>query len=253
MKFSKRYVLIDQDTYHRLTNSCEKDTTKADKDLFQHPGVKATKTEQERMQRIANDDSLSDSEKLRHHSQALKRYLENFKDAVKLSKSEAILGERKRPAELKDQNELSASLQPDLNVKRENDSKLSEESITKPEPALKYPKAKTLTMEKIVKNLPTHKKSAGQKLLRDIKTIPALKWSNDGSVIYRGKTIPGSDISKLVSDTVAGTERKESKLTTRNKFNKILEENGVVTYQTGNGSYSNFKRMIKCSKWICHE
>ena len=92
MKFVKKYVLIDQDNYQRLTKSNEVKTTQT-KHIFQHPDVKIAKKQHKRMEQIANDERLSDSEKLLHHSQALKRYLESFKDAIKLSKSQAILGD----------------------------------------------------------------------------------------------------------------------------------------------------------------
>ena len=92
MKFAKKYVLIDQDNYQRLTKSNEVETTQT-KHLFQHPDVKIAKKQHKRMEQIANDERLSDSEKLLHHSQALKRYLESFKNAIKLSKSQAILGD----------------------------------------------------------------------------------------------------------------------------------------------------------------
>ena len=57
----------------------------------------------------------------------------------------------------------------------------------------------------------------GRKLLQDIKKVHSLTWTNNGSVIYRGKALPGSDIAKLVNDVVGGTERKQSKLFTHNK------------------------------------
>ena len=95
MKFAKKYVLLDQDNYHRLSESNETKLLQT-KNIFQHPDVSIALKEQKRMEQIANNDELLDSEKLQQHSQALKKYLESFRDVIKLSKSQAILGDDRK-------------------------------------------------------------------------------------------------------------------------------------------------------------
>ena len=263
MKFAKKYVLIDQDNYHRLTESNEIKSTQP-KNLFQHPDVKIAKKEHERMEQIANNDELTDSEKLQHHSQALKRYLESFKDAIKLSKPQAILGDIgvKRDFSLTD--DPQTTLTTSLKTETESDTTANESFVegaktvtTRPKVSLKPKRQNStnLTVGKIVNSLPGHTRGKAQKLLSEVKKIPSLKWTNDGGVIYRGKSLKGSDIKQLIGDAVGATSRKSSKLSIRRRFNDILDENSVSHKQIGDGrsDYSHFEKMINNIKWISDE
>lgn len=78
MKFSKKYVLLDQDSYNRLNDISK---NKPATGIFTHPDVKTASEERDEMNSIAADDSLSDFQKLQLHSQSLKKFLDSFKSA----------------------------------------------------------------------------------------------------------------------------------------------------------------------------
>ena len=260
MKFAKKYVLLDQDNYHRLSESNETKLLQT-KNIFQHPDVSIALKEQKRMEQIANNDELLDSEKLQQHSQALKKYLESFRDVIKLSKSQAILGDDRKKETMALSDTPQSETPTFLKLEKEDDGDGSQpKSLTTSETspssptAVKRPPSTNLTVAQIVGGLPNHTRSKARKLLGDVKKIPNLIWTNDGEVIYRGKLTKGSDIKQLIGDAVGATSRKSSKLSIRRKFNNILDENGIHHKQVGYGrsDYSHFKKMTDSVKWVCH-
>lgn len=250
MKFARKYILIDQDNYERLANSKSNSSENNQDNLFEHPDVKAAKLEHKRMERIADDDTLTDSQKLQQHSQTLKRYLENFKDAVDVSKTQAILGRDtfKNPEEGAQSAVNGKDAEPSIGKAAvKNETEVYSQATPKQRISNK------LTAVKIVGKLPTHVRKKGRSLLRDIKKIKSLKWTDDGSVLYHGTPLKGSDINQLVSDAIGATSKKSSKLAVRRKFNQILEDNGVLPVQSGGKvEYSHFRKIIPQGKWINH-
>ncbi|KAF6021855.1 hypothetical protein EB796_014037 [Bugula neritina] len=211
-------------------------------DLFTHPDVKAAKLGQKKMEAIAENEALNDSEKVREHSQVLKRYLENFKDAIDVGKKEAILGK-------------STTLPPHLLLERDEETKVKEPVLTPVKGEEKRPLEATLTADKITKALPSHQRSKARKLLRDISKIKTLKWSDEGKLIYHDKLIRGSDITKLVADSVGSPLQISSKKLAWKQFNKILDQHGIGVRQKGAGlsGYEKFKNQLKHTNWYCHE
>lgn len=223
---------------HTPTKDC-----KTEDDIFIHPNIKAAKSDHKQMEQIAEDKTLTDAEKVQEHSQILKHYLENFKDAVEINNKQAILG-----------NSESASLSSPPPEQTE------EMKIDKVEPVI-LKSRKTVTSKpplgatEIVNTLPSHKRLKARKLLRDIERSKVMKWSGDGKVIYNGKVLRGSNITKLVADSVGSPLQLSSTKTTWKKFNEILNDHGITTKQEGAGisEYKNFKKHLKHTNWYCYE
>jgi len=252
MKFAKKYFLIDNDHYQQLVSS--QNTMTNNKDIFTHPDAKLAKLGQKKMEQIADSEILTDSEKIQQHSQILKQYLENFRDAVQVERKQALLGTPASTNTTVLTDEITSAPQQEL------EKKVIKEPPTEGNGKQRLTiKAKDgdnpgLTMEEIVKTLPGQKRVEARKLLHSISKTNTLRWSDDGKVIYRGKTIRGSDIKQLVADKVGTTLRQESKKSVLKKFNEILNQEGISIRQRGAGvsTYRDFKKQIK-NKWHCHE
>jgi len=254
MKFAKKYVLIDQDSYQRLNQTT---LSKDEAEIFEHPDVTVAKKEQMHMQTIADNKELTDTEKLQLHSQALKRYLESFKDAVTFSKEQALTGSKDNASRMKVENALSSSSASKSDIKEEQTVKtpVTTKPFSNQTQEIEATEMKKLTVDKILKTLPNKQRVAGRKLLRDLKKVENLKWLDDGRVIYHGKVIKDSDLSLLVSDTVGGSGTKQSKTFPRSKFGKILTEHGIRSNQVGSGfhDYNKFCEGISRIKWVKHK
>ena len=88
----KKYLLIDPVKYEELFAKVQ---LHKGNDILVHPNIKAVKTIDNKMSSILNDDKKSDLQKIEEYSTNLESYLRNFKNALEISKRDAILGENK--------------------------------------------------------------------------------------------------------------------------------------------------------------
>lgn len=91
MSSFKKYLLIDPDKYEEMVSKTK--TLKSD-DILVHPNIKAVKQIDRVMSSILNDSEKSDQQKVDEYSSNLDSYLRNFKNALQVTKQDAILGKR---------------------------------------------------------------------------------------------------------------------------------------------------------------
>ena len=236
MKFSKKYLLIDQAEYDRLRNSQGSSSTR--NGLITHPNVQKVQQEDEKMRDIIEDDFLSDFDKVQLHSQALQRYLDNYKQALRVSKASASLGSdastqpfpQQRgiitPSELKEED-------------KDNDEKDNSSDNKK------------LSINAILQSVPKYSKEKARTLLESIEESPDVDWTSNGKVKFKGKIIPESNIAQMTNDEV-GRARIKSNPRAWRQFQEALKRANISKHktekQTGNGSKKVLKRLQ--SKWI---
>ena len=85
----KKYLLIDPEKYDQLLT---KVNGYKDNNILVHPNIKAVKEIDNKISSILNDDLKSDQQKVDEYSSKLDSYLRNFRNALEVTKKDAILG-----------------------------------------------------------------------------------------------------------------------------------------------------------------
>lgn len=205
MKFAKKYFLIDESRMSKIQsqNSSVGDGGGANTSAgLIHPNVKAVSDEKEEMNDILGDENLSDYEKVERHSQSIVKYLSNLKDALRVSKSQAILG--------KDPPPKMAKLLDD-SVENKQNGKQREKQKTGTKVLRKMP------MTQITNALPWGMRQRGKNLLRELTRSPGFSWDHEGMVRYKGDIFKETNITKLTEEslTKSSPDGRANKLVAR--------------------------------------
>lgn len=218
-KFVKKYYLIDPKKYDELMKTREgqypasNETASSsdhlqENEAFLHPSVKNVKKLDQDMKHILNDDFITDFEKMEQYNQKLSRYLKNFKTALATPTKKMLLQGNSDDS----RKQLVNTSQVQEEIQKETlDSGLK----------TKNPGAITSTIPK------TYKEKA-DKILKHLNDKGSkLSWDKSGSVYYKGKVIPNSNIESLINDAVR--KRKIKSGDAYRTFSKVLKAEGVPT------------------------
>ena len=179
--------------------SAQRSTSSRD-DLFTHPNMKKTKEIDKEMNKILNNDHLSDYEKNEQFSNKLNGFVSNFHSAIKTPKSEAILGKPSSVDTIEDTSPPSTS------------SHLIEETLN---------------------SIPKSYHQNAKKLINFLKGNEAFAWNDNGELIYKGQVIQGSDVDKLLNDAVRNKKISSGDSTFQN-FLSALKSEGYPVHKLSN-------------------
>ena len=124
MSSFKKYLLIDPDKYKEMVSKTK--LLKSD-EILVHPNIKAVKQIDHEMSSILNDSEKSDQQKVDEYSSNLDSYLRNFKNALQVTKQDAILGKREEDVLAARPVESNLSVHPQKSYELERES--SEQKI----------------------------------------------------------------------------------------------------------------------------
>lgn len=245
MKFAKKYYLVNEQQYNKLTGE------DGSKDIFVNPSRKIARKEHTKMEEISGDDALTDYEKVVHYSQSLHKYLNNVREAMEPSKRSTVIGDNKAVDVTAHANGAVEGEKKDLSVKDEKNSPKGAEVKDS-----LFSRSEILSQ---FKSSPSRKRVAG--LLKELDDGKSLTWDEiSGEVIIDGTLLEGSNIKELLK-TAVGLKGADKRTREWNQFSKLLKTKNLIPQkrraQSGRGLKIN-KRMLVgmkpkklCVKWHC--
>lgn len=235
MKFAKKYYLVNEQQYKRLSNN-----DNGHIDLFEHPNERVVKNEYDKMLKINRDTSLSDYDKVLEHSQSLQKYLNNMKEALARTKKEALLGEDKKfPNDSRKEEEMALSKKDEISPRVKTEGKIT-----------------PFTADKILSHFKTSKaRQKASSLLESFQEPSPIGWDDrSGEVILDGIKLANSNITHLLKGAVGvkGGDRSSRQWL---QFKRALEASGVrptlrSSKQVGSGA-SVHRKFTRIKKWHC--
>ena len=202
MSSFKKYLLIDPDKYEEMVSKTK--TLKSD-DILVHPNIKAVKQIDRDMSSILNDSEKSDQQKVDEYSSKLDSYLRNFRNALEVTKKDAILGQTKHDA-VADDPPQSVTVQGKSYI---SDEKSSKESIP-----------------------PSYRLSASH-LTSFLTKNKNFEISDNGELKYKGKRQFHSDYPKLLDSVVRFRKPSSGSKTEVNDLVTLLRQEGYPVTRLG--------------------
>lgn len=220
MKTAKKYVMVDARQYERLKERSENERTTKPSDILAHPNVKAATADHDLLKEITLDNTLSDYDRVIRYDQVLQRFLKNYKNAVKLSRKDAILGQRessiKEPLPEVQPNSPPLIAKDDAIDGEEPERQKSETSERRGE----------LDVKSVIRNIPGSYRPRASRLLNSLVTTGKVSWDSEGTVLVNDAPVKGSNIARVARDLVA-SGRAESSTATLRSLGEVLRAAGV--------------------------
>ena len=123
---------------------------------------------------ILTDNTISDDQKMKMYSTALKRYLSADK-SLEMPWFAPVLGKL---------------------------FKMGETAVKTPPAGVEEKEAEKMTEERIIKNVPKAYQVRTEKLIGHHKDYTGVSWNAKGEMVVDRKTLPGSNISVLINDII---------------------------------------------------
>ena len=137
------------------------------RNIFEHPDVSKVKELDRNMKEILSSDTLSDYDKVVLHSQNLIQYMDKFKDALRVSKTDALLGK---------------SMSHETREEKIYDDKMEESKNNSISGA-----TETIAPDELVSELPKTYRGKALKTLNHLLLRSGFKWDENRVVSYNGK------------------------------------------------------------------
>ena len=175
MEHAKKMVLVQPRVLEQLK----------DKESFEHEKLlgknhsrpaekKVTSASNLEIENILSDNTISDDQKIKMYTTALKRYLSPAKSLDMLIFA-PVLGKL---------------------------FKMGETAVITPPVGVEEKEAEKLTEDRIIKNIPKAYRVRAKRLFGHLKDYTGVSWNAKGEMVIDGKTLPGSNITVLVNDII---------------------------------------------------
>ena len=198
----KKYLLIDPEKYDQLLT---KVNGYKDNNILVHPNIKAVKEIDNKISSILNDDLKSDQQKVDEYSSKLDSYLRSFRNALEVTKKDAILGQTKHDAVADD---------PPQSVPVQGKSYISDEKSSK-------------------ESIPPSYRPSASHLTSFLTKNKNFEISDNGELKYKGKRQFHSDYPKLLDSVVRFRKPSSGSKTEVNDFVTLLRQEGYPVTRLG--------------------
>lgn len=236
MKFAKKYFLVDEHKLADMKESTSITTPRLAADLA-HPNVQAVAEEKSEIRDILEDKGLTDYEKVERHSQSIVKYLSNLKDALRVSRKQAILGEDPPSSPTGPmRGDKDTGIGKEISDERKNGPRVS----------------RKLPMTQITNALPWGHRHKGRILLRGLNKAPGFTWDREGTVSYKGNVFKDTNITELTHQylTDSNPEGRANKLVATLLRDQSIGEAGSNKRQQQKGNGIGRLRTSLRGRWL---